>query len=79
MQMIYTQLYGFNSELLIILIRSHIFRGYRLIGIVGRMFANGSEDLGPIPGRVIPKTFKIVLDTSYRLVSIILNQKAKNS
>ena len=36
---------------------------YRLIGLVGRVFANGLGDLGPIPGRVIPKTFKIVLDT----------------
>ena len=27
------------------------------------MFANGSGDLGSIPGRVIPKTLKIVLDT----------------
>ena len=28
------------------------------------MFANGPEDLGSIPGRVIPKTLKMVLDTS---------------
>ena len=26
--------------------------------------ANGSRDLGSIPGRVIPKTLKIILDTS---------------
>ena len=32
--------------------------------LVGRLFANGSEDLGSIPGRVIPKTLKMVLDTS---------------
>ena len=31
---------------------------------MGRVFANGSEDLGSTPGRVIPKTLKIVLDTS---------------
>ena len=31
---------------------------------VGRVFANGPRDLGSIPGRVIPKTFKMVLDTS---------------
>ena len=30
----------------------------------GRVFANGQEDLGSIPGHVIPKTFKVVLDTS---------------
>ena len=28
------------------------------------MFANGPRDLDSIPGRVIPKTLKIVLDTS---------------
>ena len=28
------------------------------------MFANGPEDLGSIPGRVMPNTFKMVLDTS---------------
>ena len=31
---------------------------------VGRVFANGTGDLGSIPGRVIPETLKIVLDTS---------------
>ena len=36
----------------------------RLIGPVGRVFANGPGDLGSIPGRVIPKTLKMVLDTS---------------
>ena len=36
----------------------------RLIGLVGRVFANGPGDLGSIPGRVIPKTLKMVLDTS---------------
>ena len=36
----------------------------RFINLVGRVFANGPGDLGPIPGRVIPKTFKIILDTS---------------
>ena len=35
-----------------------------LIGLVGRVFANGPRDLGSIPGRVIPKTLKMVLDTS---------------
>ena len=36
----------------------------RLIGLVGRVYANGPGDLVSIPGRVIPKTFKMVLDTS---------------
>ena len=30
-----------------------------------RVFANGPGDLGPIPGRVIPKTQKMVLDASF--------------
>ena len=36
----------------------------RLIGLVGRVFANGSGNLGSILGRVISKTLKMVLDTS---------------
>ena len=36
----------------------------RSIGQVGRTFANGPRDLGSIPGRVIPKTLKMVVDTS---------------
>ena len=36
----------------------------RLIGLVGRVFANGLGDLGSIPGCVIQKTLKMVLDTS---------------
>ena len=34
------------------------------IGIMVRVFANGSEDLGSIPGRIIPKTQKIVFDAT---------------
>ena len=34
------------------------------IGLAVRVFANGPEDLGSIPGRVIPKTQKMVLDAS---------------
>ena len=40
-----------------------IARLNRLIGLVSRVFANGPGDTGPIPGRVTPKTFKMVLDT----------------
>ena len=36
----------------------------RLIGLVGRVFINDPGDLGSIPGRVIRKTLKMVLDTS---------------
>ena len=35
-----------------------------LIGLMGKMFANGPGDRGSIPGRVIPKTKIMVLDTS---------------
>ena len=35
-----------------------------LIGLVGRVFANGQGDDGSIPRRVIQKNLKIVLDTS---------------
>ena len=31
---------------------------------MGRVFANGLGNLGSIPGRVIPKTQKILLDAS---------------
>ena len=34
------------------------------IGIRVRVFANGPGDLGSIPGRVIPKTQKMVLNAS---------------
>ena len=36
----------------------------RLIGPVSRVFANDPGDLGSIPSRIIPKTLKMVLDTS---------------
>ena len=34
------------------------------IGLAVRVFTNGPGDLGSIPGRVIPKTQKMVLDAS---------------
>ena len=43
-----------------------------LIGLVSRVFANGPGVLGSIPARVIPKTFKMVLDTS-----LLITQKYK--
>ena len=36
---------------------------YRLIGLVGRVFATSPGNLGSILGRVILKTLKMVLDT----------------
>ena len=50
-----------NSLFLLLLI---IIWSNRLIGLVGIVFANGPGDLGLIPGHVIPKTLKMVLDTS---------------
>ena len=35
-----------------------------LVGIIVRVFANGPGDLGSIPGRVIPKTQKMLLDAT---------------
>ena len=34
------------------------------IGLLGRVFTNGPGDWGSIPGQVIPKTQKMVLDIS---------------
>ena len=42
-----------------------------LIGRVSRVFASGPRDLGSIPGHVIPKTLKMVLDTSCSTLSNI--------
>ena len=36
----------------------------RAIGLMSKVFANGSGDWGSIPGRVIPKTQKMVLDAT---------------
>ena len=41
-----------------------MINGFIYIGLVRRVSANGREDLGSIPGRVKPKTLKMVLDTS---------------
>ena len=65
-------IHSFNYTLVSILVlvgflRSSKYLIYsvnRLIGLEGRVFANSPEDLGSIPGRVIPNTLKMVLDTS---------------
>ena len=38
---------------------------YRAIGLMSRVFANGPGDRGSIPGRVIPKTQKLVFDAAF--------------
>ena len=53
----------FDSLLLIPLTPFYFYQNW-LIGQVDRVFANGLGDLGSIPGRVIPKTLKMELDTS---------------
>ena len=50
---------------------------YRPIGLAGRVFTNGLEDLGSIPGRVIPKIFKMVLDTSFNTQQYKVRIKGK--
>ena len=41
-----------------------LFIYFRVNGQMSRVFANGSGDRSSIPGRVIPKTQKVVLDAS---------------
>ena len=36
----------------------------RFIGLMSRVFANGPEDQDSIPGQVLPKTQKMVLDAA---------------
>ena len=45
-------------------VNSYIYIYIHTHGLAVRVFANGSGDLGSIPGRVIPKTQKMVLDAS---------------
>ena len=46
---------------------------------MSRVFANGPEDLGSIPDRVIPKTLKIVLDTSLLNTQVRIKGKVEQS
>ena len=41
-----------------------IFQEVLKFNVLGRVFTNGPGDWGSIPGHVIPKTLKMVLDTS---------------
>ena len=41
---------------------------------MSRVFANGARDRGSIPGRVIPKTKKMVLDTSLVRIKVLMGQ-----
>ena len=54
-----------SSKWGILVFRAHyVDNKNRLIGLVGRVFANAPGDRGSIPCRVITKTLKMVLDTS---------------
>ena len=44
--------------------KKHVFFVNRFINLVGRVSANEPGDRASIPGRVIPKTQKVVLDDS---------------
>ena len=46
------------------IIDTYLQKNVTFIGQVDSVFANGRGDQGSIPGRVIPKTLKMVLDTS---------------
>ena len=61
----YTHTHTHTHTHIYIYIYMYIFSTtHRLIGLVGRVFTNGPEDLGSNPGCVILKTLKMVLDTS---------------
>ena len=49
----------------------YIKNSYLNIGIMSRVFTNGPKDRGSIPGQVIPKTQKMVLDAAFLTLSII--------
>ena len=52
------------------------------MGLVDRVFANGPGDQGSIPGRVLPKTLKMLLDTfllniqHYKLSVVAIEKRA---
>ena len=59
----------------------------RIIVLVGRVLANAPGDLVSIPGRIIPKTLKMILDTSLlntlhykvRITSKVEQSRERNS
>ena len=58
------------------------FAENQLIGLVGRVVASGPWELGSIPGRVIPKTLKMVIDTSLlntQQYKVCINGKVEQS
>ena len=55
--------FSFTFHVILVCFGLSLFKN-RDIGPAVRVFANGPGDLGSIPGRVIPKTLKMVLDTT---------------
>ena len=51
---------------MVVLVQIELFNPliYLKPGLMSRVFANGQGDRGSIPGRVIPKTKKMVLDSA---------------
>ena len=58
---IFSYEFKINTDQLVSIIISVV---YLVAGPAVRVFANGPGDLGSIPGRVIPKTLKMELDTT---------------
>ena len=56
--------YDDNDDYIYKLFLNFVYELYQPIGLVARVFTNGLEDWGSVPGWVIPKTQKMVLDTS---------------
>ena len=48
-------------------------------GLMSRVFANGSGDQGSIPGRVVPKTQKKVLDVALLCIQVRIKGKVEQS
>ena len=54
----------FSKSMLSVLKKINFTIFFAGFGPAVRVFANGAGDLGSIPGRVIPKTLKMELDTT---------------
>ena len=62
---IYVYMYIYLYVHIYVYIYIYIYTMNWLIIPVGRVFTNGPGDLSSIPGRVIPKTLKMVHDTTW--------------
>ena len=57
----------------------HLFWESFECDIMFTVFAHGPGDLGSIPGRVIPKTLKMVLDASLLNIQVRIKGKVEKS